>query len=93
MTPSPKWKTMTVPAGVALKVLPENPNRLNVLILNISPSVSAYMGTDSSVTSFPGSNPGFTLMPAAAIENSDHKGEFWIYVDTTITLSYWEASK
>ena len=48
------------------------------------------LGTDGSVTSYPGINPGYALLPSGVADNDSYLGEIWVYVDTAIAISIWE---
>jgi hypothetical protein len=83
-------KTIFIPAGISFRVAEQNDDRNAIGLINLSPTITAYIGTDPTVTSYPGLNPGYTLLPTGIAEDDTYVGELWIYADSAIVLSIWE---
>jgi hypothetical protein len=85
-----KGRTIYIPGATAFRVAERNDDRNAIGLINLSPTITAYIGTDPTVTSYPGLNPGYTLLPTGIAEDDTYVGELWIYADSAIVLSIWE---
>lgn len=78
---------------VSMLVVPENPKRLALSLINIGPA-AAYLGVSNTVSGASGANPGYYFPAGASAYEDKYTGPIYCVVDAgTTKISVWEESE